>query len=484
MNRKNLLTALPMSNQSSWSVDAIGRFLHHSPQTKTLTSVKKLHAYLLTTGLLLLSPSVQAKLIFSYTACVPRTNLQILTNLCKFLIPNRDPVPFNILISQFARNGFAPYALKTFSFMHFSGVHLDSYALCSTLTASSDGEGVIFGRQVHALVVRSGWSSSVFVNGALIDLYAKSSLVDDAAQLFDEIPVKNTVCANALLSGYIDAKMWSEGLKVARNMPLLNINHDHFTLSAMLRASTGLSAVELGRQVHGRLVRTVYDSENDLFLQSSVIEMYGKCGFVEKACQVFALAGYGGEGENDLVLWTSMLDAYGTNGCYGKVIELYKEMLVKGIKPDEVAFVTVIAACARTGQVALGIEFFESIRNEYNVKPTQEHYSCLVDLLSRAGELDRAWKLLDEMLQKGFGGTDSMWGALLNACLDSGNIELGKLAAQRALEWDPQNVGIYILLSNLYARFGMWDQIGLLRELMKERGLKKDTGCSWIEVAN
>ncbi|XP_056160943.1 pentatricopeptide repeat-containing protein At1g50270-like isoform X2 [Syzygium oleosum] len=457
MNRKNLLTALPMSNQSSWSVDAIGRFLHHSPQTKTLTSVKKLHAYLLTTGLLLLSPSVQAKLIFSYTACVPRTNLQILTNLCKFLIPNRDPVPFNILISQFARNGFAPYALKTFSFMHFSGVHLDSYALCSTLTASSDGEGVIFGRQVHALVVRSGWSSSVFVNGALIDLYAKSSLVDDAAQLFDEIPVKNTVCANALLSGYIDAKMWSEGLKVARNMPLLNINHDHFTLSAMLRASTGLSAVELGRQVHGRLVRTVYDSENDLFLQSSVIEMYGKCGFVEKACQVFALAGYGGEGENDLVLWTSMLDAYGTNGCY---------------------------ACARTGQVALGIEFFESIRNEYNVKPTQEHYSCLVDLLSRAGELDRAWKLLDEMLQKGFGGTDSMWGALLNACLDSGNIELGKLAAQRALEWDPQNVGIYILLSNLYARFGMWDQIGLLRELMKERGLKKDTGCSWIEVAN
>ncbi|KAI3441251.1 uncharacterized protein J3R85_002515 [Psidium guajava] len=159
-------------------------------------------------------------------------------------------------------------------------------------------------------------------------------------------------------------------------------------------------------------------------------------------------------------------------------------MLIKGIKRDEVAFVTVIAACARTGQVALGIEFFESIRNEYNVKPTQEHYSCLVDLLSRAGELDRAWKFLDEMLQKGFGGTDSMWGPLLNACLDSGNIELGKLAAQRALEWAPQNVGIYVLLSNLYARFGMWDQIGLLRELMKEKGLKKVTGCSWIEVTN
>ncbi|KAL3722610.1 hypothetical protein ACJRO7_034906 [Eucalyptus globulus] len=473
-----------MSDRSSWSVEAISRFLHHSPQTKTLTSIKKLHAHLLTTGLLFLSPSIQAKLIFSYTARVPRTNLQNLTNLCKLLIPSRDPVPFNILISQFARNGFAAYARKTFSLMHFSGVLLDSYALCSTLTASSDDEGVIFGRQMHALITRLGWSSSVFVSGALIDLYAKCSLVDDAAQLFDEIPVKNTVCANALLSGYIDAKMWSEGLKLARNMPLLSLHHDHFTLSAMLRASTGLSAVELGRQVHGRLVRTVYDSENDLFLQSSLIEMYGKCGLVEKASQVFALAGFGAEGKIDLVLWTSMLDAYGRNGCYGKVIELYKEMLIKGIEPDEVAFVTVIAACARTGQVTLGIEFFESIRNEYNVKPTQEHYSCLVDLLSRAGELDRAWKLLDEMLQKGFSGTDSMWGALLNACLDSGNIELGKLAARRALEWDPQNVGIYILLSNLYARFGMWDQIGSLRELMKERGLKKDTGCSWIEITN
>ncbi|GKV24072.1 hypothetical protein SLEP1_g33732 [Rubroshorea leprosula] len=325
--------------------------------------------------------------------------------------------------------------------MHFNGVALDTYALRSSLKASSFMENVRFGEQIHTHARKTSWLSSVFVGSALTDL----------------------------------------------TMPQLNLDYDHFTLSAMLRACAGLSAIELGRQVHAYLIRKVYDVGSDVFWQSTLIDMYGKCGLVAKVFQVFSLLGLSFEGQKkrDVVLWSSMLGVYGRNGYFEEVILLYKEMLKEKIKPDEVAFVTVISACSHTGQVKLGIEYFESMTRGYKLVPGPEHYSCLVDLLRRTGKLDKAWEVVNEMLQKGHdNGSISLCCTLLSACVDLGNIELGKFAAQKALELDPQNAGIYVLLSNLYAKFGRWDEFGQLREMMKHGGLKKDAGCSWIEVTD
>ncbi|XWS62698.1 hypothetical protein CRYUN_Cryun06bG0033500 [Craigia yunnanensis] len=371
--------------------------------------------------------------------------------------------------------------------MHFNGISLDTYALCSSLTASSSLRNVEFGKQIHSHVEKSGWLSSVFVGSALVDLYAKLSLIANAAVVFDEIPVKNSVCANALLSGFCEAKLWVEGLELVRKMPEMSLDYDHFTLSAILRACAGLSAIELGRQVHGYLIRKVYNLGDDVFLQSSLIEMYGKCGLVVEALQVFCLAGLrlGGEKRRDVVLWTSMLGVYGRNGHFEEVVLLFKEMLKEGIKPDEVAFVTVISACGHTGQIRLGLEYLDSMTQVYKLIPGPEHYSCVVDLLCRAGELEKAMKVVNEMLQKDHkNGSVSLWVALLSACCDHENVELGKFAAQKALELDPQNVGIYVMLSNLYTRFGMWDEIGQLREEMRQRGLTKEVAFSWIEVTS
>ncbi|KOM42282.1 hypothetical protein LR48_Vigan04g248000 [Vigna angularis] len=372
--------------------------------------------------------------------------------------------------------------------MHSNGVPLDTYALCSTLTASSKVKDLNFGKQIHTQMVKSGWSASVFVGSALIDLYSKLSNVEDAALMFDEIPEKNTVCANALLSGYGEAGLWARDLELVRKMHELKLKHDNFTLSAALRACTGLSAVEMGRQVHGYLLRTIPDVESDVFLQSALIEMYGKCGLVKKARQVLDLDGMEirKEGRSrDIVLYTSMLGVYGRNGHYKEVIDLFDWMWMEGIRADGISFLTVISACGRTGQVHAGVKYFESMTNEFKLDPGPEHYSCLVDLLCRAGELQRAWELLNETVYKGMENcTVSMWGALLSACVDRGELELGKLAAKRALELDPQNVGICIMLSNLYAKFGMWEEIGNLRELIKTRGLTKDVGCSWVQVTH
>ncbi|WVZ18880.1 hypothetical protein V8G54_006202 [Vigna mungo] len=465
----------------------IFEFLHQSRVSGDVSAIKKLHAQLLRTGMIFLSHHLHTQLISTYAACLPYNNLHLVKNFFKCM-NSTNPLHLNVIISYFCRKGFPFLALASFSFMHSNGVPLDTYALCSTLTASSKVKDLNFGKQIHTQMVKSGWSSSVFVGSALIDLYSKLSNVQDAALVFDEIPDKNTVCANALLSGYGEAGLWARDLELVRKMHELKLKHDHFTLSAALRACTGLSAVEMGRQVHGYLLRTIPDVESDVFLQSALIEMYGKCGLVKKARQVLDLDGMEirKEGRSrDIVLWTSMLGVYGRNGHYKEVIDLFDEMRMEGIRADGIAFLTVISACGRTGQVHAGVKYFESMTNEFKLDPGPEHYSCLVDLLCRAGELQRAWELLNETLYKGMGNCSvSMWGALLSACVDRGDLELGKLAAKRALELDPQNVGICIMLSNLYARFGMWEEIGNLRELIKARGLTKDVGCSWVQITH
>ncbi|KAL0454110.1 UNVERIFIED_CONTAM: putative pentatricopeptide repeat-containing protein [Sesamum latifolium] len=370
--------------------------------------------------------------------------------------------------------------------MHSNGVYLDSYALCTSLKSASCLKNVCLGKMMHAYVEKSGWLASVFVGSALVDFYAKSLYMNDAVKMFGEIPVKNTVCANALMSGYAEAKMWDQGIQLVRRMPILGLAVDNFTMSAALRACSGLCALEFGKQVHANIIRCIIDVGADVFLQSLLIEMYGKCGLVDSAKRVFNMMGYEvGERQCDVVLWTSMLGVYGRNGNYIEVIRLFKSMLMEGIRPDGVAFLTVISACGHTGQVDLGMEYFESMTREYGLVASQEHYSCLVDLLCRAGELQRACKLVSEMSFTGDKSCAiSMWGALLSACNECGNVNLGKLAAQRALELEPDNVGVYVLLSNMYARNGMWAEIEQLRESIKQKGLKKEIGWSCIDATS
>lgn len=255
----------------------------------------------------------------------------------------------------------------------------------------------------RAHVLKSGWSANVFVGSAVVGLYARSLHNDEAELAFHEIPLKNSVCANVLLAGYDEAKLWVKGIELIRKMHMLNLNYDHFTLMSGLCACAGLSAIGLGKQVPAFVLRTISGMETDVVLLCSLIEMYGRCGLVGKVQQVFNLSGFefGLDHKRDVVLWTSMLGSYGRNGHYLEVYRLYHDMLAEGIKPDKVAFVTVISACAHTGQVDLGLSYFESMVHDFGLDPGPEHYSCVVDLLCRAGELEKAWKLVNEMPGKG-----------------------------------------------------------------------------------
>lgn len=457
---------------------ALYHLLDQTHHFKDLKTIKSIHANLLRTGFFFFS-SLLRKLILAY-ATRPGPDFISLSSLFNSL-HKTNPIPWTSLVSSFSHLRLPFFALHCFSLMHRTGLPLDTYALCSALNASAAARALDFGKLVHTHVSKSGCLPSVYVGSALIDVYVKSCTFDDAAKVFDEMPVRNTVCANALLLGYAEGKRWMDAVLLLRSMPVLRLEPDGYTLSAALRACTGLSAVELGRQVHAYGIRRIENLGSDVYLQSSLIEMYGRCGLVDNARNVFDL---GAEMSTDIVLWTSMLGAYGRNGMFEDVIEFYDEMLIQGMKPDEVVFVTLLTACSHTGHVSRGLEYFNSMVRDFAMSPWYEHYSCVVDMLCRAGELEKAWEMVNEMCcsrSSDSSSTVSSWGALLNACKDYGNVEMGRKAAQRALELDPENVGLYVVLSNLYAGAGMWDEIEELREVMKDRGLKKPVGCSWIE---
>ncbi|KAL5208864.1 hypothetical protein ABZP36_033299 [Zizania latifolia] len=353
---------------------------------------------------------------------------------------------------------------------------LDSYALCSALHHASATEA----EPLHTLATRSGWLGSVFVSCALAASYGGSGRFLDARKLFDESPVRNVVFGNAVLAGYVNAGKWVPVLEFASKFWELGLQVDGYTMTAVVRACGDLADADSGSQAHGQAIRRVRAVELDVFLTSALVDMYAKCGLVSHAKQVFGLAQQVNAVGRDIVLWTALLNAYGRHGQCKEVIQTYDQMVAFGVRPDELAILAVLSACQHAGEVVKGLHYFESIHEDHGLNPTPEHYNCVVNMLCRAGKVTKAWEIVT---REGCGGEFGVatWGALLSACRDLGNVEVGRMAAHKAIELDPGNVGIYVELSNLYARAGLWEEIDQLREVMKENGLEKDVGFTWVE---
>jgi pentatricopeptide repeat protein len=354
---------------------------------------------------------------------------------------------------------------------------LDSYSLCSALRSSASASAA---EPLHALAAKSGWIGSVFVSCALASCYGGSGRFLDARSLFDQSSAKNSVFGNSVLAAYIGTGKWASALEFTRRFCELGLWVDGYTMTALMRACREVANADLCMQAHGQAIRTVGGVGSDMFLTSALVDMYAKCGLVSHAELVFDLALQANACRCDVVLWTAMLNAYGQHGQCKEVIRMYDLMVASGVYPDEPAMLAVLLACHHAGEVVKGLKYFESIHINYGLMPTSEHYGCVVNMLCRAGAVTKAWEIAT---RDGCGHDISVstWGALLNACRDCGNVGVGRMAALKAIELEPANVGIYTELSNLYARAGLWEEIDQLWELMKERGLEKDVGFTWVE---
>lgn len=314
----------------------------------------------------------------------------------------------------------------------------------------------------------------VFSWTTMISGYFQSYRIDEACCLFERMPNQDVVSWTAMISGYEQTKQGEEALKLFVQMQRTCMKPIQPTFTSAMSALASLVLLGTGQQVHAHIVKSEF--ELDVCVNNSVIAMYGKCGSMGDAVQVFDKMP-----ERDVVSWNSLIVGFAQHGHGKVVLELIEQFEQTGLEPNGITFLGVLSACSHAGLVNEGWQYFNSMIREYCITPRADHYACMVDLLARAGLLNEA---LDFIHKMPFKPHAAVWGALLGSCKIHSNVDLAKYAAEQLFELEPQNATSYVVLSNMYALAGRWDDEAKIRTMKKEKMASKVPGYSWIEIHN
>eukprot|EP01018_Ginkgo_biloba_P019248 Gb_37820 [translate_table: standard] len=391
-----------------------------------------------------------------------------------YKMSERDVISWSAMIAGYAQNGHASEALTLLNEMQLQDMKPNLVTIVGVLPACTQSSALQQGKQIHGYIIKNGFESEIIVDNALIDMYAKCGSIDTARKVFDKMCIRNVVSWSAILAGYVKNGNGNEALSLFNEMQLQEIKPNSVTITSVLPACAILSALQQGKQIHGYIIRNGLESE--LVVGNALIDMYAKCGTIGFAHQVFDKMS-----ERDMVSWSAIIAGHGMHGLGKDALSLFSQMQLEGMKPDHITFVSVLSACSHAGLVDEGWQYFNCMSRDHCITPKVEHYSCMVDLLGRSGHLDKAHEFIQKMPLE---PNAVVWGALLGACRIHGNIVLGEHVAERLFELEPHNVGCCVLLSNIYAKAGRWDDVAKVRTTMKDMGLKKTPGCSFIEVNN
>ncbi|KDP40347.1 hypothetical protein JCGZ_02345 [Jatropha curcas] len=389
------------------------------------------------------------------------------------MMPRRDLVSWNTVIAGNAQNGMYEEALMMIREMGNANLKPDSFTLSSVLPIFAEYVDVDKGKEIHGYVIRQGFHGDVFIGSGLIDMYAKCARVEDSLRVFSILPQRDDISWNSIIAGCVQNNRFGEGLSFFRQMVKAKVKPRQVSFSSILPACAHLTTLNLGKQLHGYIIRCRFD--DNVFIASSLVDMYAKCGNVKVARWIFDKMEL-----PDMVSWTAIIMGYALHGHANDAISLFEKMEMGGIRPNYVAFMAVLTACSHAGLIDKAWGYFNSMTQNFGIAPGLEHYAAMADLLGRAGKLDEAYKLISSMDRP----AGSVWSALLAACRVHKNVDMAEKVAEKIFEDDPENVGAYVLLSNTYAAARRWEEVSKLRVLMRDKGLKKNTACSWIEVKN
>ncbi|KAF7127190.1 hypothetical protein RHSIM_Rhsim11G0096200 [Rhododendron simsii] len=306
----------------------------------------------------------------------------------------------------------------------------------------------------------------------MVSGFASCGMIVEAAESFNRMPEKNDLSWSAMIDGYNRGGYYKESLAIFKEMQREKLKPSKFVLSSVLAACANLGALDQGRWIH-RYIESESVPQGAI-LGTSLINMYAQCGLIDLAREFFD-----NMKQKEVFTWNAMIGGLAVNGCAEDAIQLFFQMQREKTKPDDITFAAILNACAHGGLVDKGLDFLHSMKRDYGVEPKVEHYGCVVDLLGRVGLLKESEEIINSMPIE---PNAAVWGALLGACGKHGNVELGERVGKILLELEPRNSGRYALLSNIYAKAGRWKDVENLRKLMKERGVKTNTGKSLIDV--
>ncbi|XP_058110832.1 pentatricopeptide repeat-containing protein At1g08070, chloroplastic-like [Magnolia sinica] len=387
-------------------------------------------------------------------------------------MPARTIVSWNSMISCYTHNGDLMEGLRMFELMQIEGVNPNENTLGTVLSICAKLGDLEMGLKVKKFIDDNNLQRNLILSTAILEMYVKCGAVDDARQEFDQMDRRDVVAWSAMIAGYAQNGRSNEALELFEQMKMQKIKPNDITLVSILSACGQLGSVEAGERI-GNYIESQGFSFN-VYVGSALLDMYAKCGNIRKARQVFDEMP-----KRDVVSWNSMIGGLAVNGFAMEAIDLYVKMKETGVKPNDITFVALLTACTHAGLVELGCGFFESIRSDHKIAPKVEHYACIVDLFCKSGRLVEAYEFICKMEVE---PNVVIWGTLLSACRIHSNLELAERAVEKLLVLEPENSGNYVLLSNMYAGAGRWEESLKTRVLMREKRVQKTAAYSWIEV--
>ncbi|KAL8167147.1 hypothetical protein V2J09_008646 [Rumex salicifolius] len=414
-------------------------------------------------------------------------------------MPKRDSVSYNLMIDGYAKNGMLDSARIVFDHMPVEERNLVSWNSMIGGYVQSEAGLNVASELFEKMPERDLFSWNLMINGnakcgrmdiaselfnrmgvrdvvswaTMIDGYAKLGKLDVARVLFEQIPEIDSVVCNAMISGYVQNSHCIEALDLFYHMLSLDESWpDITTFTVVLTAVAQLGKIDDGLRIH----RCILDNKLAIKdkLAVSLIDMYSKCGSIDDAVKVFA----GLEGKN-VDHWNAMIGGFARHGLGDTAFEFMMEMQRISLKPDDITFIGVLNACGHAGLLKEGQICFELMRRVHKLEPKLQHFGCMVDILGRAGHIEEAVRFIEEMPMEPNG---IVWRTLLSHCINYDNLCVGMKVAEHLMSSDSSYSGSYVLLSNLYAEFGMWEDVSRIRSLMKKRELKKVPGRSSIEL--
>lgn len=384
----------------------------------------------------------------------------------------RTVVSWNSMFSGYAYFEESVKAVGLYKWMVYDGVWPDVSTILSLLSSCVTTDALCHGKSIHCHGVRLGCVFNVPVRNSLISMYSKCGDIEAARSVFDSVRDRTCVSWNAIIGGYAEKGDLDEALALFRSMEAVGQKPDIVTLLYMISCCGQTGSFEVGRWIDNYAISN--GKKHNVTVCNALIDMYAKCGSIRDAWELFSTM----QGKT-VVSWTSMISGCALNGEFKEALDLFCLMLELGLKPNHITFLAVLQACTHAGLLEKGRECFDMMTKVHKINPGLVHYSCMADLLGRRGKLKEALEFIEKMPFKPDAG---IWGALLSACKNYHNVEIGEYATHRLFELEPEAAAPYVEMANLYASAGRWDGVARIRKLMKGNQVTKSAGQSFVQV--
>ncbi|KAK5825454.1 pentatricopeptide repeat-containing protein At1g34160 [Gossypium arboreum] len=434
----------------------------------SFSHIKQLQAYFITTGIF--NCRIRSKLL-DLCAIAPFGSLSFAISVFH-QIPTPFTNDFNAIIRGLMQSPQPSTAFAWYRAMLRGSFRVDALTCSFTLKACARVLAATESLQLHANIIRFGFMADALLGTTLLDLYAKVGNLIYARKVFDEMPQRDIASWNSLVFGLAQGSQASEALDLFKRMGVEGLKPNEVTVIGVLSACSHMGDFKEGQKIHGFIRNQKFYM--NLQVCNALIDMYANCGFVDKAYGVFDDMG----GRKCIVTWNTMIMAFAMDGDGCKALELFERMDGAGVQPDAVTYLTVLCACNHAGLVEDGVRLF-NMMGKHGVEPNVKHYGCMVDLLGRAGRLKEAYDIINSMPMV---PDVVLWQSLLGACRIYKDVEMAEIASRNLVEMGSTNCGDFVLLSNIYAAHERWNDVGKVRDAMKNTDVKKVPGFSYIEV--